>query len=217
VSYKLNIITMVSIIFRGDILLGTTHICIGLVAAAASVNVNSIDGALLAITGAIIGSITPDIDHPDSLFINTVRFKSTMFYSVIITGSLFWMIYKGRDVSYSLVLLIIILVFFIGVILFSIFNPHRTLTHSLLGLIIYSSCIFVLLKQAWFPFFIGYAGHLAGDFITNAGIPLFYPCLKRIGPRWVETGSKTDKVVGKVCIALFALICIYRGYLYLSK
>lgn len=75
---------------------------------------------------------------------------------------------------------------------------HRGITHSLLMLIILGVVVYFYANDFnWIiPFVIGYASHLAADYVTNTGIPLFYPYQERF--RFFvtfNTGSITEYVV----------------------
>lgn len=79
--------------------------------------------------------------------------------------------------------------------IFHIFFGHRTLTHSLLGLLAVS--LFLHFKnpvwgQAWL---IGYGSHLFLDFMTVSGVPLFWPFSKSYGLNLTSTGGVLDRLI----------------------
>lgn len=84
---------------------------------------------------------------------------------------------------------------------------HRTLTHwpifYLFGIIIsyYYSIPYLT------TFCMACLVHLALDFFTMMGIPLFHPFGKRYGLRWVNVGRKKELIV-------FALLSLTGAYLY---
>jgi len=64
---------------------------------------------------------------------------------------------------------------------------HRGITHSLLivGALFYTAFALDSWLLNWFA--IGYVGHLIGDYLTDSGIPLFYPYKRNF--RFVLVGS----------------------------
>ena len=76
---------------------------------------------------------------------------------------------------------------------------HRTITHSLLGAIIFGLIVnyfvdFFSLPDFITTFFIlGYLSHLLGDIFTISGVPLFYPLSKKYAIPIVKTGSNVER------------------------
>jgi len=70
---------------------------------------------------------------------------------------------------------------------------HRDVFHSL------TLCIIIALVFAFYipvlalPFFLGYAGHLFADALTNEGIRAFWP-LKEISSWRITTGGKSERI-----------------------
>jgi len=112
----------------------------------------------------LLGTMLPDIDHPDSVVGKRVK----------------WLSYPIR------------LVF-----------GHRGITHSVLavGFIAFAA---ISLDWWWLNWLaLGYAGHLLGDYLTDAGIPAFWPNRKRY--RFVLVGS-TGGLSEFVMVALVVLV-----------
>lgn len=76
---------------------------------------------------------------------------------------------------------------------------HRGITHSLIAVFVLST---LLAERAHIPawgvgLIVGYLSHLLGDWLTPAGIPLFWPNKKRwSSPMPFRTGSLVEKLVG---------------------
>lgn len=84
---------------------------------------------------------------------------------------------------------------------------HRTVTHSLLGLSLLLSCLYLTNSMTLFGKGIacGVASHLVGDFITKGGIPLFWPIKRRFSfPISFVTGGLVESVVVYALAALIA-------------
>jgi len=72
------------------------------------------------------------------------------------------------------------------------FFKHRSFSHSILGVAIFSALIFLLLQTfpsywgintffVWLAFLISYSSHLLADSFTVEGMPLLYPWKKMFG------------------------------------
>lgn len=109
------------------------------------------------------------------------------------------------------------------------FIAHRNITHSFLGLVIVAIGLHFLFKT--FPTYWGidtqvlyvasmvsYSSHLFLDFLTNEGIPLFYPYKRFFGfpPKPLEggrvaTGKWFENLVVFPAISLFLIIFIFSN------
>lgn len=115
---------------------------------------------------ALIGGLLPDIDHPQSWLGRRIPLIPTLLYKT--TG-------------------------------------HRGATHSALA-------IMLTVAATWFAMMnlgvnyaytelavlglaIGYTAHLAGDMLSNRGIPFFWPCPVRIGIPLCRTGSAAERLM----------------------
>ena len=97
----------------------------------------------------------------------------------------------------------------------SIFG-HRSITHSLLGLVIFSyiyirTANFLNITGFYLNFFIiGYAGHLLGDLFTNSGIPLLYPISQKFKFPLFKTGSIMEGII-QMILVLFLVYNVFSG------
>lgn len=90
----------------------------------------------------------------------------------------------------------------------SLLIGHRGLTHSLLAaaaltfmLIVYGEIAGYLVASLC----IGYLTHMAGDFVTKGGIPVFWPVKQRFSMPIFNTGSLAE---------FFAIICLIAFLVY---
>lgn len=112
---------------------------------------------------------------------------------------------------------------------------HRGLTHSVLGWVLFGVGWYFLVKSfpvikidlplvagvymlpiahTLYPFVLGYGFHLAADFMTDSGIPLFYPWDKRVKlPVTITTSSVFDHLIGGAATLVFAWF-VYQGFIF---
>lgn len=140
-----------------------THIAFGAASALLAADWLGAPGPqeVLMLAGGVLGSMLPDIDHPSSAF--------------------------GRRVLP------------ISIMLSAVFG-HRGITHSLLAVVGMSALAWYSLHHLdWHPGYsvpfvvgiaVGYLSHLAGDWMTNSGVPLLWPNRRRfVAPLRIFTGD----------------------------
>ena len=163
----------------------TTHAVFGV---AALVGVSLFIGeepALYAYPAAAIAAWIPDVDNPRSRLGNGLsRTKSPVLDKLI------------RPVSWGLRALSFVLFRTVG---------HRTLTHSLLGVLIFAAIVSPLaplVPALYAALLAGYASHLFADALNTKGVPLFWPMGKpfRLLPGGVRSGGVFEFVVAVVMV-----------------
>ena len=83
---------------------------------------------------------------------------------------------------------------------------HRKFTHSILALILFSALIFIFDTGVGFTFALAYISHLLLDAVTKAGVPFFYPIIKkRYGLKLIRTGSAEEYLLLILAISGFLL------------
>lgn len=107
----------------------------------------------------------------------------------------------------------------VGGILRRIFLGHRNLSHSLIGLFLYSKLIHFILEKILNPNYIyvnlveaamliGFISHLVADSLTTEGLPLFFPIKVKIGfPPFeslrIRTGSWVENLLVMPGVLIF--------------
>lgn len=130
-------------------------------------------------TGVAVGSLLPDLDTPQS---TASRFiPGGQIGKIVLGGFLLFAGTQSKDVGRMALLTGLVL-------LASAFLPHRTVTHSLLGLGVISLLASQIVPSYWVYVAMGYAMHLAEDMLTPAGIPILWPIPLRPSfgiPSWI--------------------------------
>lgn len=82
---------------------------------------------------------------------------------------------------------------------------HRTITHSLLFLLISSVLVGVFNIDMAILWFIAYALHLIADSFTKMGVPFFYPFIKeRYGAKLIYASGAEDLFILLVAIYIIS-------------
>lgn len=203
---------------------GKTHMAVGLAASSLILQhpQNRIEfGVFLGF--ALIGSLMPDVDQKQSIlghFINIIMIgiltflivlkfigflpeSTTLLQSSSILKGIFQTLTEDILPLSNFLTLIGSILTIISIIM-ARKTGHRHFAHSLLGLISFSSGIFLLFGTAILkPFIIGYVSHMFIDLFNHKGEKLFYPSKFGISFKLVRTGDKIDHAIAFIAIALF--------------
>ncbi|KLU65354.1 inner membrane protein [Desulfosporosinus acididurans] len=207
-----------------QIMMGKTHIAIGLAAAtftAPMLRWPGLDNGLLTFAvsaGAVVlGSLAPDLDQPGSTATKEIAgpFGKSRIAAMLGGAAAIYISdkinlkFNGYDFRLAIMVIGIIL-------LIMAFIKHRGITHSLIGIIaawyafntlqgltIYKHYIGIPIVE---PFMVGYIVHIAADFFSGGIAPLYPFVKKRIKfPVSIKTGGILDKLLIRY-LALFLAI-----------
>lgn len=192
---------------------GKTHITVGVATGLTLAIGYPKESQAILIAAAVVGSLIPDLDHPRSKINQRVLlFKNKLFkmitYSLmgLVLIYLDYVLYASGNKTLRLIGLALIL---IGI------SRHRGFTHSLLGLILFSSIVYIgtmkfNLYEAFIGFAIGYASHLFMDLLTEKGIYLLFPVDKRVRiPLGIKTSGFEEYIILMVT-SIYSLYIISR-------
>ena len=176
----------------------TTHAVFGVAALAGAALVTGAEPPAYVYPAAVAAAWLPDIDNPRSTLGNGLnRLKNPVLN--LLTRPLSWVL---RTTSFVLVRTV----------------GHRTITHSLFGVLLFALLVLLLLGR--FPnlalaLVAGYASHIFADAFNMRGVPLLWPVGKpfRILPGGVRSGGAVEVAVALVALAftLYALLLLYPG------
>ena len=165
----------------------TTHAVFGVAALVGASLFVGEEPALYAYPAAAIAAWIPDVDNPRSRLGNGLsRTKSPLLDRLI------------RPVSWGLRTLSFVLFRTVG---------HRTLTHSLLGVLIFAaiaSPLAPLVPGLYAALLTGYASHLFADALNKRGVPLLWPMggsLKLL-PGGIRSGGASEFVVAAITVLI---------------
>lgn len=165
----------------------TTHAIFGVGALAGTALLAGMDLPLYAYPLAAVAAWLPDVDNPRSTLGNGLsKMKNPAFN--LITRPVSWLL---RAVSFFLARTV----------------GHRTLTHSLLGVALFTVPVWLLLgsyPNLFLALFAGYASHLFADAINTPGVPLLWPLgwRFRLVPGGIRSGGVAEFVIALAVLAL---------------
>lgn len=138
--------------------------------------------AVMTMPVVALGSLMPDIDHPESAFGRRVPFLSVPISAI----------FGHRGITHSL---LAVLALFAGAAWAAAWFAHGAAGPTA-----------TLMTFGVLPLSVGYLSHLLGDGLTVSGLPLLWP--KRRCYRWplFKTGSATE------ALFRFAMIALLTGW-----
>ncbi|WP_124726962.1 metal-dependent hydrolase [Staphylospora marina] len=188
---------------------GRSHFAIGLATgvglAVSSGSVDDVGMMALTIVTASVASLLPDIDEDGSLINNFLfpslnrKFRSFALASLGVVAILLYFLK-------SLPLWVLLAgVFAAGVA----YVPHRSVTHSLLATAYVTWTVYLISPSLAKAAAVGYLSHLLADALTRAGVPFFWPWMKKfnfsgIGIQ-IKSGGSEDKLIGNIAGILSAI------------
>ena len=191
-----------------------THVACGNVIALSLIQPNSIPSTLITIGSSTLGSLLPDVDLKDSTSDKLFDRLMTALITIIIMGviiryffniNLYAEIKKYNNIfNYLISICVFITMSYLGSK-----TSHRSFTHSILGLFIYSSILsYSFSNDIVIPFFISHLCHIILDLFNKKGIALFYPLKFRFSLKLCETDGKINKLLFTVFSILTIVILI---------
>ncbi len=161
-------------------MLGKTHITAGIASALLITRPATIPEVVSAVIGGAIGGWIVDIDHNKKQDINTEKVFNGIITFLIIGAFIILDFLIGNGMCKYIVdnwglnvwigLGSFLILAFIGLM-----TNHRTFTHSLLGILSFSTSLYFFCRPAAIPFFIGYASHLLLDLFNKKGLQILFP------------------------------------------
>ena len=175
---------------------GTTHAVFGVAALAGAALATGADPPAYVYPAAVAAAWLPDVDNPRSTLGNGLSRRKNPILSVL-----------SRPLSWALRTASFVLVRMVG---------HRTLTHSILGALLFALPIYLFLAD--FPnlslaLVAGYASHVFADALNTRGVPLLWPLGRpfRLLPGGIRSGGAAEFVValGTLAFAVYALYLLH--------
>ncbi len=176
----------------------TTHAVFGVAALTGCSLLVGDEPPLYAYPAAVLAAWLPDLDNPRSRLGNGLsRVKNPVLDAVVRPAS--WAL---RVTSFTL----------------SRTVGHRTLTHSLLGVVLFVALVSLvtpLSPDLFVALVAGYASHLVADALNTRGVPLLWPIGRpfRLLPGGVRSGGAVEFVValGTAAVAGYCLYALHFG------
>lgn len=198
-------------------MMGKTHISVGIAAALFVSQPASSAVCLATVLAGALGSITPDIDvHSNSHNRDALIARFIVVGLAIVSfgidralGAQFWAYISQIQLSQQAIGLL----GFFGLCAIGRFTPHRSFTHSVLALVLFSLALGLVLPMAIPAFAAGYASHLLLDLLNKMPMNLLFPLESGWCLRLCHADGLTNKVLmvaGLVGDIVLLTLCIEK-------
>ena len=158
-----------------------------------------------------LGGLVPDVDLKESTSDKLFDRLMTSLITIVIMSFVIKYLFdidlycKIKEFSYFFSYLISICLFIV-VAFFGSKSSHRSFTHSILGLFIYSLILFYGFDcNVVFPYFVSHLSHIVLDLFNKKGVALFYPSKYRLCFGICDSNGKVNKFL----FWLFSLMIVF--------
>ncbi len=179
-------------------MMGKTHVAMGMATSMMVLNPTSPKLCLFALAGGAVGGVVADIDTVKNDYKHDALIGQCIAYGTLLIclGIDFFNNYGMCDgfIKRNMKINILGIIIYLMLICGGVESKHRTFTHSLLALCLFSNAVCILFPQIVGSFIIGYLSHLILDITNKKPVPLFYPKGKGICLEWFYAGKIADKI-----------------------
>ena len=170
---------------------------------------DNISELLITCGVASLGGLVPDVDLKDSTSDKLFDRLMTSLITIVLM-SFFIKYFFDIDLyckikEYDIFSYLISVCLFIIIAYFGSKSSHRSFTHSILGLFIYTGILFYGFGfNVVIPYFVSHLSHIALDLFNKKGIALFYPSKFRFCFDLCDSNGKVNKLL----FILFSILIV---------
>ena len=194
-----------------------THIACANLISLSLIRPTTIPSLLITVGVSSLGSILPDVDKKDSTSDKLFDRLMTSLITIIIMGVLIKYffninIYKQIKEYNNIYNYIICITIFIIMSYLGSKTSHRSFTHSILGLFIYTAILSYSFKDNIVkPYFISHLSHMLLDLLNMKGVALFYPFKFRFSLKLCESNGIFNQLLFSLFSILIIIVLIIIG------
>ncbi len=194
-------------------MMSKTHLAIGMATALALSTISTPAECAVALAGGAIGGVLADVDilkddyKRDALTGELLAFGITAIV-VGIDYFLNWGI--CRYIIESHIIPIVGLISFTVLWFIGFSKDHRTFTHSIFAMILYSGSIALVYPQMGTACLLGYLSHLLLDILNKKKIQLFFPKECGICFGWCYANKAANNVLMALGFVATILLLVYK-------
>ena len=195
-------------------MMSRTHYAIGIATSLAVIRPETFSECTVAVIGGVVGGVLADNDildndyQEDALIGQLLALGTTILMLLI---DFFFKLGICHAIISKPILPIIGGIGFVVLYIVGFFSDHRTFTHSLLALFLYTLFFALIYFPLWLPIAVGYFSHLMLDILNKKKVPIFYPmdfgiCLKLCYAS--KTGNKVFMYIGFVLSSILLVVSV---------
>ena len=191
---------------------GKTHIAIGVALSLAILHPETATGIVADVAGGAIGGWLCDIDlKKKDLNYDSGKLSNFILIAFVVGIALFLDKRIGNGICDYVIshwgqISIVGIVMFLCLCIIGLFSSHRTFTHSILALILFSASLGIVCFPLMPAFFIGYLSHIMIDLPNKKGEQIFFPAKKRVCFNWCVSNGTADTVLRLIGVAVSVIL-----------
>ena len=179
-------------------MMGKTHVVIGVASAMLILHPTTPQECIVAIAGGALGGVAADIDTVKNDYKHDALIGQLIALGTSVILFLMDFIFK-IGVCESLIsgwstINVIGIVGYVILLIIGFSSAHRTFTHSLMAMVLFSISVLLSCFPIFFSYLIGYVSHLLLDILNKKDVPLLYPMKKGICLKWFYAGKTANTV-----------------------
>ncbi len=192
-------------------MLGKTHVAVGVAASLAIVHPDTMPGVITAVAGGAVGGWISDIDLSDG---EAEGEAGGFILTAIVTGLCLFVDYRvGGGIcdfvisNWGIKTLAGILLFIAGAAYGVMVSSHRSFTHSILSVVVFTGALILACEPLALPFCIGMISHLLLDLPNQKGMQLLFPIKKRFCLNLCPSNGRANSVlmgIGTIAACILA-------------
>ena len=164
---------------------GRTHCIVAVATAITIVQPHQPEVILLGSALSFLGGLTPDVDQFQSKLGRKISKFMISIFSILLLLLLLKQSFQFNLNAYLPVNQLLNSIpkgplLFILLCSMGLNTKHRTFTHSLLGALLFTLCIYLCFPKYYHYFLIGYLSHLILDLFNKEGMEIFFPLGRKI-------------------------------------
>lgn len=200
-------------------MMGKTHVAMGMATSLVILMPKNPPELICAIAGGALGGVLADIDILDHDYKNDALigqliayfiFCVCMFVDYYNDYGICVSLLKGGNIKLGIGAILFVILYIMGFM-----SKHRTFTHSLIAMALFSFAIGVLFckLEIVIAFAVGYCSHLVLDITNKKPVPLLYPKKKGICLKLFYASKFADKVfmwTGFVLTGVMTIVSVIK-------
>jgi len=160
-------------------MMGKTHIAIGIATSMIVFHPTDAQSCIIAVTGGALGGTVADVDILKNDYKHDAFIAQTLAIVIAaVSLSIDYILNLGVCnfiISRNLIISIVGFIAYMILYVIGFISTHRTITHSLLSLILFSIAIRLSCPMLTPAYVVGYLSHLFLDIMNKKKVPVFYP------------------------------------------
>ena len=199
-------------------MMSRTHLTVGMATALSLLSIANPSDLTVVLAGGALGGVLADVDTLDNDYKADAHIGEALAIGAVLMAALLDLIFFRSIRVHITEHRVAAITGGIGLLILWIIGyqtDHRTSTHSLLAMLLFSVFAALVFPRLGVACFLGYASHLLLDILNKKGIQLFYPLHPRICLRLCYASGAANTFFMYAGLVATAILVILRIALFI--